>query len=133
MQETCIIFTCSCLVCQLEQLHKSQWWIGTLHSLPLGPHLVWLVDVIVITINGVTRYILLAICCFTKYIFLHVLDRKMASKLAVFLADFIACFGIMQVIRVDKGAEFEGEFAALFEQHGIQHDIQLPYHSRGNG
>ena len=57
----------------------------------------------------------------------------MAGKLALFLADLIACFGIMQVIRVDKGTEFEGEFAALCEQQGIQRDVQLPYHSRGNG
>ena len=104
-----------------------------MHLLLLGPRLVWSVDVIVITINGVTRYIVVAVCCFTKYIFLRVLDKKMASKLAVFLADLIACFGIMQIICVDNGTKFEGKFATLCEQHGIQHDVQLPYHSRGNG
>ena len=57
----------------------------------------------------------------------------MASKLAVFLPDLIACFDIMQIIRVDNGTEFEGKLAALCEQHGIQHDVQLPYHSRGSG
>ena len=104
-----------------------------MHPLPLGPRLVWSVDVIVITINGVTRYIVVAVCCFTKYVFLRVLDTKTSSRLAVFLADLIACFGIMQVIRVDNGTEFGGEFATLCEQHGIQRDVQLPYHSRGNG
>ena len=53
--------------------------------------------------------------------------------LATFLADLIACFGIMRVVRVDNGTEFEGEFAALCALYDVQRDVQLPYHSRGNG
>ena len=62
----------------------------------------------------------------TKYVFLHEVDRKMASKLAVFLEDLIACFAIMQLICANNTTEFEGKFAALCEQHDIQCDVQLP-------
>ena len=84
-----------------------------MHPLPEGPRLVWAVDVIVITIGGVTRYIIVAVCCFTKYVFARVLASKAATVTTKFLAELIGCFGVMRVVRVDGGSEFGGNFAAF--------------------
>ena len=86
-----------------------------MHPLPAGPRLVWSLDLIVFTVGGVTRYIAVAVCCFSKFVFMRVLSTKGSGTLAVFLADLIACFGVMHSVRTDNGTEFEGEFAALCE------------------
>ena len=68
---------------------------------------------IVITIGGVTMYIAVAVCCFTKYAFLRVLHNITSVQLAMFLGDLTAYFGMMQCIKVDNGTEFESAFAAM--------------------
>ena len=73
----------------------------------------WAASLIVITIGGVTVYIAAAVCCFTKYAFLRVPRNKTSVQLAMFLGDLIACFGVMQCIRVDNGTEFEVAFTAM--------------------
>ena len=83
--------------------------------LPEGPRVVWVIDVILITIGGVIWYIFIAVCCFTKYIFARVLLSKAAVIAARFLAELIGCFGVMQVVCVDGSLEFGGDFAAFCE------------------
>ena len=115
MRKSCVTFTRSCLTCQLEQLHQTNWWAGVMRPLPEGPRVVWVIDMIVITIGGMIRYIIVAVCCFTKYIFTRVLLSKAAAITAKILAELIGCFGVMHVVHVDSGSEFGGDFASFCE------------------
>ena len=68
---------------------------------------------IVITIGGVILYIIIAVYCFTKYVFARVLTSKATAITTKFLAELIGCFGVMQVVHVDSGSVFGGDFAAF--------------------
>ena len=84
-----------------------------MHPLPEGPRLIWAVDVIIITIGGVTHYIIVPVYCFTKYIFARVLASKAVAITTKFLAELIGCFGVMCIVHVDGGSEFGGDFATF--------------------
>ena len=101
--------------------------------LPDGPQLVWSADLIVVMIGGVTFYMLVFICCYCKYVLLHVLHDKTVLSTAAGLGDLLATFGIPRQLRVDGGREFTGNFAALCETHNIDRHILPPYYSCGNG
>ena len=93
----------------------------------------WSGDLIVITIGGVTYYVLVFVCCYCKYVLLLLLTDKSATSTASGLRNLIATFGVPQQLRVDGGREFDGDFASLCEAHSIDRHVSPPYHSRGNG
>ena len=71
-----------------------------MRPLPEEPRIVLVIDIIIITIGGVTKYIIVIVCCFTKYVFVQVLLSKAAVVTTKFLAELIRYFGIVQVVHV---------------------------------
>lgn len=84
-------------------------------------------------INGY-KYILTAICYFTKWTELTPLRSKSAIEVADALYTMMCRFGCPQIHISDQGREFVNSISkSLLERSGTTHKITSAYHPRSNG
>ncbi|GFR48414.1 hypothetical protein Agub_g10309 [Astrephomene gubernaculifera] len=108
-----------------------------LQPLPIkGPMYRWGVDLcgpFPETARG-DRYVMVAIEHFSKHIELIPLPDKTAKSTAqAFLSNVLARFSAPAEVLTDRGAEWQGEFAALLEQCAIDHRETSAEHPQTDG
>jgi hypothetical protein len=81
-----------------------------------------------------SRYILVMMDRFTKFVILVPLHAKVALLVARAVAQRLLCvFGCPRQFITDNGTEFKGEFDVLCDEWDITHRCVLPYHQQANG
>jgi len=93
------------------------------------------VDIITLPEVNNLRYVVVAICYFSKWCEARALMDKTAESVAKFLYDDIICrHGCPEIQISDQGREFINKLSTeLFKLTGTQHRITSPYHPQANG
>ena len=104
--------------------------------MPAGPRCEWAVDLITNLgpASGPKRHVLSAICCFSKFCVLTVLEDRTSTTVATALRQHVFnVFGHPAVLRSDNGPEFRGAVDALCDTYSVKHRRTAPYTSHSNG
>jgi transposase InsO family protein len=135
MKSDCAKYSSSCFECQLTRGKAHGSWQGQLLPLPPGPRCEWSLDLIVNLGDGTnTVHVLSAICCFSKFCILTLIDDKSSTTVANAVREKIfQLFGNPSRVRTDNGTEFRGAFDALCAAHNVKHVRSSPYTSHSNG
>ena len=103
----------------------------------LAPFAVWSVDLVVKlrpVAPGGGRYLVVAVCAFSKWVEAGILRTKHAAEVAAWFHTNITCrFGVALLVRTDRGTEFAGAFAAYLRSAGVQQALISVRHPRANG
>lgn len=81
------------------------------------------------------KYIITAICTFSKYVIMGAVSEATAEKVANFITEKICLvFGVPVSIKTDMGTHFTAEMIKhLTTVLGIRHILGTPYHPEGQG
>lgn len=81
------------------------------------------------------RYVVVAVCYFSKWCEAKALQDKTAESVARFLYDDVICrYGCPDIQISDQGREFTNKLSQeLFKLTGTTHRVTSPYHPQANG
>ena len=110
-------------------------WQGQLLRLPAGPRCEWSLDLIINLGDANSKvHVLSAICCFSKFCVLTLIEDKSSKTVADAIREKVfQVFGNPAKVRTDNGTEFKGEFEALCIALKVKHVRSAPYTSHSNG
>ena len=103
--------------------------------LPAGPRCEWSLDLIINLGDSESKvHVLSAICCFSKFCVLTLIEDKSSKTVADAIREKVfQVFGNPAKVRTDNGTEFKGEFDALCTALKVKHVRSAPYTSHSNG
>ena len=137
MLADCIRICASSVAVQLEgaEFRPPHYLLPTAKD--LKPFAVWCIDLIVklrpAGPNG-EQYVVVAICAFSKWLEVGLLNRKDAATISRWFHNNIACpYGTPLLVRSDRGTKFRGHFAAYLSSIGVQQAYISTAHPRANG
>ena len=136
MRAYCVAFVGKCFECQLSAGRSHGGWQGKILPLPAGPRCEWSVDLITNLgpATGPKHHLLTAVCCYSKFCVLSLLQDKSSLSVATLLRDRVfGVFGWPAVLRSDNGTEFKGAVDELCLAKNIKHKRSAPYTSHSNG
>lgn len=127
----------SCIECILSK-NKVGKQDGELHPIPVGkrPFEVINVDHLgpFVTSSMKNKYILVAICNFTKFCQLYAVRDVKTSTTIRQLEKFVEKFGAPLRIISDRGTAFTADKFEIFcKNHGIKHTLNSARHAQANG
>lgn len=128
-------FVAECQACQARKVERAKpagsmrsFEIFNANELVAIDHLGPLTETV-----GRNRHIILAIDCFTRYVFARSLPDKSADGYVEFLLDYVAVFGAPNRVLTDNALNFNSKRTKEVEKAlGISHIFATPTHSQGN-
>ena len=134
----CVQFIASCPICaKMKARHiTTGGTLGTMTDQASEIFEVWMVDHAgPFVVNGVKAYVLLVICCFSRFLIpIFVPDLSAKSYCEALIYHVILDYGIPRRIHSDLGSAFTAEISHQMGQEiGINMTHGLAYHPRGQG